>query len=267
MITLIISHVHVLREALAAALHRAEDHEAFAAASQETVDAVALEFPPGLVVVDVSHPEGMNLVASVRTRLPHVKVVVLATRERDEDFFAWAEIGISGYVGPDSSAGEILAALRRAQAGEVVCSPKLTALMLRRFTNGPNTRASRGGIHELTPREREVAGLLAQGLSNKRIARQMRIAVATAKNHVHSVLDKWAVSTRGEAAARYREHIQHGGERGGPVRAQPRASLAFELGGTAPQNSDARSGTPSPSAVAARLSPSHALPTARVRST
>ena len=266
MVTLIISQVHVLREALAAALHGAEDHEAFAAASQETVDVVAIEFPPSLVVVDVSHPEGMNLVAGIRTRLPDVKVVVLATRERDEDFFAWAEIGISGYVGPDISACEILAVVRRAQAGEVVCAPRLTALMLSRLANGPNTRASRGGIHELTPREREVAGLLAQGMSNKRIARQMCIAVATAKNHVHSVLDKWAVGTRGEAAACYRKQTQHVNQPRSPARAGPKASLAVELGGAAPYNCKARSDTPSLSAVAARVSPSHALPSGRVRS-
>jgi len=258
MVTLIISHVHLLREALAAALHGAEDNEAFTAASQETVEAVVLEFPPSLVVVDVSHPEGMTLVAAVRAHLPQVKVVVLATRERDEDFFAWAEIGISGYLGPDTSAREILAAVRRAKAGEVVCSPRLTALVLSRLTSSPNARAARGGIHELTRREREVAGLLAEGMSNKRIARQMRVAVSTAKNHVHSVLDKWNVCSRGEAAARYREQIRTDIEPGGPKFAASLASHASQPGSPAWQNSEARIGKRLSSTVASSKSLSHA---------
>ena len=259
MITLIISHVHVLREAMAAALHGAEDNEAFAAASQETVEAVALKFPPSLVLVDVSHPEGMSLVTWVRAYLPEVKVMVLATRERDEDFFAWAEIGISGYLGPDTSAREILDAVQRAEAGEVICSPRLTALMLTRLTGAPNGRTARGSIHELTCRELEVAGLLAEGMSNKGIARQMCVAVATAKNHVHSVLDKWNVRSRGEAAARYREQVQKNVERSGAEFAARRASRASEHGGFAWQNSGARTGTQSSLAVAASISPLRAI--------
>ncbi len=208
MIILVISHVHLLREALAAALHGAEDSEAFGASSHDTVETVTLEFPPGLVVVDASHPEGMTLVASVRASLPRVKVVVLATRERDHDFFAWAEIGISGYLGPDTSAREILAAVRRAEAGDVVCSPRLTALMLGRLAGGSNVRAAGSSIHELTVREGEVAELLAKGMSNKLIARQLRIAAPTAKNHVHNILGKWNVCSRGEAAAYHRDQMQ-----------------------------------------------------------
>lgn len=228
MVILIISHVHVLREALAAALHGTGDNEAFGASSRETVEAVALEFPPSLVVVDVSHPEGMPLVAAVRAYVPHVKVVVLATRERDEDLFAWAEVGISGYLGPDTSARETLAAVRRAEAGEVVCSPRLTALLLSRMASGLSIRAARGGVHELTVREREVAGLLADGLSNKLIARQLRIAVSTTKNHIHSILDKWNVCSRGEAAAHYRRQIRRDAEPSAAAHAG-RVSGAFLL--------------------------------------
>ena len=259
MITLIISHVHLLREALAAALHGTEDNETFAAASYETVEAVALEFPPSLVVVDVSHPEGMTLVAAVRAYVPQVKVVVLATRERDEDFFAWAEIGISGYLGPDTSAREIVAAVQRAEAGEFVCSARLTTLMLSRLASGRNVRATRGGIHELTCREREVAELLAQGMSNKRIARQMRIALSTAKNHIHSILDKWDVCSRGEAAACYRAQIQKDVEQSGPKFAGSRTGHVSQLGSSAPRDSEARAVKQSPSALTIGRPPSQGI--------
>ncbi len=208
MVILIISHIHLLREALAAALQGADDHEAFGASSHETVGTITVEFPPGLIIVDASHPQGTTLVAAVRAHLPQVKVVVLATRERDEDFLAWAESGISGYLGPDTSAREILAVVRRAKTGEVVCSPRLTALLLTRLSAGFSDRASWGSVHELTACERGIVEFLAMGLSNKRIARQLGVAVSTVKNHVHSILGKWNVSSRGEAAARYRQQAQ-----------------------------------------------------------
>jgi two-component system nitrate/nitrite response regulator NarL len=208
MVILFISHVHFLREALVEVLRGGEGIMAFGAFSRETADAVTAEFTPNLVVIDSSHPEAMALVSVVRTRLPKVSVVVLATRERDEDFLLWADIGISGYLGPDTSSRDLISTVRRAAAGEVVCPPRLTALLLNRFADRSSDRATRAGIHALTPREREIMELLADGLPNKLIARRLQVALPTVKNHVHSILDKWDVRSRGEAAARYRRKVQ-----------------------------------------------------------
>ena len=98
--------------------------------------------------------------------------------------------------------------VRRAGAGEVVCPPRLTALLLNRFADRSTDRTTRAGIHALTPREREIVELLADGLPNKLIARRLHVALPTVKNHVHSILDKWDVRSRGEAAARYRRKVQ-----------------------------------------------------------
>lgn len=208
MVILFISHVHFLREALIEVLRGGEGIMAFSAFSQDTTDAVIGEVTPDLVVVDSSHPEAMALVSVVRRRLPKISVVVLATRERDEDFLLWADIGISGYLGPDTSSRDLLSTVRRAGAGEVVCPPRLTALLLNRFADRSSDRTIRAGIHALTPREREIVELLADGLPNKLIARRLHVALPTVKNHVHSILDKWDVRSRGEAAARYRRKIQ-----------------------------------------------------------
>jgi len=208
MVVLFISHVHFLREALVEILRGEEGIMAFGAFSRETADAVTAEFTPDLVVIDSSHPEAMSLVGAVRSRLPRVGVVVLAMRERDEDFLLWADIGISGYLGPDTSSRDLISTVRRAATGEVVCPPRLTALLLNRFADRSNDRATRAGIHALTPREREIVELLADGLPNKLIARRLHVALPTVKNHVHSILDKWDVRSRGEAAARYRRKMQ-----------------------------------------------------------
>lgn len=215
MVVLFISHVHFLREAMATLLRLSGGIEVLGAFSQEGAEVITAEANPTLVMIDSSHPEARPIVTAVRARSPAIRVVVLSMRELDEDFLAWADTGICGYVGPESSARDLVSILRRAGAGEVVCPPRLTALLLNRYADRATSRTTRAGIHALTLREREVVELLADGLPNKLIARRLRVAVPTVKNHVHSILDKWDVRSRGEAAARYRQRIQEGPDRHG----------------------------------------------------
>jgi len=208
MVVLFISHVHFLREAVEMLLHKNDISAVRTASSKESAQAAVAEIKPNLVMIDSSHPEAMTIIASIRARAAAMPVVVMAMREQDEDFLAWADTGISGYVGPENSARDLVSTVRRAGAGEVVCPPRLTALLLNHYADRSTSRATRAGIHALTLREREVVELLADGLPNKLIARRLRVAVPTVKNHVHSILDKWDVRSRGEAAARYRQKIQ-----------------------------------------------------------
>ena len=207
---LLISQVRMLRDALVAALQGAHGNQACGAFSHDTVEAALAAFVPAVVVVDAAHPEGAALVATVRAHAPTASVVVLAAGEQDEEFLAWADVGISGYLGLDASAEDLLSAVRRVGAGEVTCPPRLTALLLNRFANRSNERADRAGVYSLTAREQEIAELLADGLSNKLIARRLSVALPTVKNHVHSILEKWDCRSRGEAAARYRRHDRDG---------------------------------------------------------
>ena len=235
MVTLFISHVHLLRESMVAALRSGEGNEPIGAWSRETVEAAVAEHAPTVVVVDASHPEATALVAAVRARHPAASVVVLAMHEADEEFLAWADIGISGYLGPDTSTFDLLSAVRRAGAGDVFCPPRLTALLMSRFADRSSERASRAGIFALTSREREIAELLAAGMSNKLIARRLQVAVPTVKNHVHSILEKWDVRSRGEAAAVYRDRVRGDAETGGTL-VQLRTGLASVAAGVAQRN-------------------------------
>ena len=210
MVVLIISYVHFLRDALTSAVRATNDIEVFGAYSRETAEAAAREAAPSLLIVDASHPEGAVLVAAVRAYVPNAGVIVLAMNDNDEDLLSWAKIGISGYLGPDASVHDLVSTVRRAGAGEVICSPRMAALLLNRGADRSYDRVSRAGVHALTSREREIAGLLADGLSNKLIARRLQVALPTVKNHVHSILDKWDVRSRGEAAARYRQESRDG---------------------------------------------------------
>lgn len=240
MIVLVVSHAHFLRDALITTLRSDGDINAIGAFSYETVEAAATECTPNLVIVESSHPEGMELVAQIRARFPKLAVVVLSMRELDQEFLTWADIGISGYLGPDTSANHLVSTVRRAAAGDVVCPPRLTALLLNGFADRSNERISRAGIHALTAREREIAELLAEGMSNKLIARRLNVALPTVKNHVHSILDKWDVRSRGEAAARFRQRNPQNVE---PNTAKPtaaRASHISQMGGLTYRNGEGR---------------------------
>jgi hypothetical protein len=105
----------------------------------------------------------------------------LASGPCDEDFLAWADIGISGYLGPDSSAHDLLSAARRIGVGEVACPPRLTTLLLSGMAVRSGERSTRSNIFALAAREREIAELLADGLSNKLIARRLQVALPTVK--------------------------------------------------------------------------------------
>ncbi len=232
-----ISHVQFLRDALVATLQNSNGNRACGASSRETVEAALVAFAPSMIIVDASHPDGTALVATVRASLPKVSVVVLTTGERDEEFLAWADLGISGYLGPDTSVGDLLSAVRRVEMGEVVCPARLTALLLNRFANRSNSeRVDRAGIFTLTAREREIAELLADGLSNKLIARRLQLALATVKNHVHSILEKWDCRSRGEAAARYRKQGSDDAKPNGGKPVELRASQAPAVNGATLRN-------------------------------
>jgi len=245
MVILFISVVRLLQEVLAAALQEGGKTQEHSATSRETVEAAVLEFAPDLVIVDALHPEAVTLVAAVRTLLPKVRVVVLATHDQDEDFLAWADIGISGYLGPDTSGSDLVATVRRVAAGEVACPPRLAAVLLGRFADRSAERAPRAGIFALTAREREIAELLADGLSNKLIARRLEVALPTVKNHVHSILDKWDLRNRGEAAARYRRKLDEDAGLGGGNLVKREAGRASPTISSAPRNGLLQNGMPS----------------------
>ncbi len=223
----------MLRDALVAALQGTHGDRACGAFSHDTVDAALAMFAPALVVVDAAHPEGAALVVAVRAQAPGARVVVLAAGGRDEEFLAWADVGISGYLGLNASAADLLSAVRRVGAGEVACPPRLTALLLNRFAGRSHGRTERAGLFSLTAHEQEIAELLADGLSNKLIARHLSVALPTVKNHVHSILEKWECRSRGKAAARYRRQNQSNAKPGSGTVVALRTGQAPATGGTA----------------------------------
>ena len=156
---------------------------------------------PDVVVVDMAVPEALALIRDLRQERPAASVVAFAVNEVTSDIIRCAEAGAASYVTADASLDDLVAAIRRTVAGELMCTPRIAGEMFRRL--GLSRPAHPDLSYPfLTSREHEVLDHIGKGLSNKEIGQQMCLAVSTVKNHVHHLLAKLGVRTRAEAAAR-----------------------------------------------------------------
>lgn len=127
----------------------------------------------------------------------HSKVLVLTTFREEELVLGALDAGASGFLLKDSDPAELLSAIARIHRGEGVLDPKVTPMVLRHIAHagagaGHDTghRAAQAELPEFTPREREILGLVCEGLSNDEIARRLFVATTTVKTHVKSLLTK-----------------------------------------------------------------------------
>lgn len=153
-----------------------------------------------VVVLDASH-EGALASLRAATASAGAPVVVIGVSGDEEQILAYAEAGVIGFVEREATLEELVRAIEHAARGDAWCSPRVTAAVLQRLA----ALAGRGAATvepSLTSRERQIVQLIAEGLSNKEIARRLYIELATVKNHVHNILEKLQVNRRDEAVAR-----------------------------------------------------------------
>jgi DNA-binding NarL/FixJ family response regulator len=183
--------------------------------------ALAREHAPDVVLMDVHMPEVDGVTATRLivgdTRLAGTRVVVLTTFDDDETVFAALRAGASGFLVKDVEPDELLQAVRVVARGDALLSPSVTRAVIATFTDGgrpPGLRAPRAadsgapppGLASLTEREREVVALVASGLSNDEIARQLVISPLTAKTHVSRAMTKLNARDRAQLVVMAYEH-------------------------------------------------------------
>ncbi|HEU0300159.1 MAG TPA: response regulator transcription factor [Longimicrobium sp.] len=205
---MVAASVRLYRDGLAHSLGAVMQVVAQTADAQATLRE-ARRLAPDVVLLDVSLGDALALVHALAEAAPGVRVVAFAVDDaHDQQVLACAEAGVAGWVGRDASAEEVVDAVLRAARGELLCSARTAALLTRRLAAlARERRAPAPAPVQLTPREAQIGELLSRGLSNKHIARTLGLRLATVKNHVHNILEKLEVHTRGEAGARLRDSI------------------------------------------------------------
>ncbi|MEU0938152.1 MULTISPECIES: response regulator transcription factor [unclassified Embleya] len=157
---------------------------------------------PSVLLLDLATPDSIAAIRAIRHGSPETRLIALGVDEARDDVITAAEAGVAGFIGLEYSVLETAAAIVGVVRGEASCSPRIAALLLQRVQS-PAIGAQRGvpALPEtLTAREREILFLMAEGMSNHEIARQLSIGLSTVKTHVHAVLRKLGVPHR-EAAA------------------------------------------------------------------
>jgi len=192
--------VRLYREGLATAL-AAQAHVRIDRSVGTLADAHAavLDLQPDVLIVDVSLEDACGMIRAIRQGGCRCRILAFAVREDIATILDYAEAGADGFVTANGSIAELIEAIEKTAVGELMCSPRIAAQLLRHAAR-PTDAGSPGAI-ELTGREEQVYSLLRQGLSNKEIASALGIAEATVKNHVHHVLEKLHVATRAQAVA------------------------------------------------------------------
>jgi DNA-binding NarL/FixJ family response regulator len=188
----------VLREATAELIDHQPDMQVVGQAGTgvETV-ALARERCPDVIVMDIAMPrmDGLAATRQIAADCPAVRVLVLTAHEDEEHVIPLLEAGATGYLPKTIGLNELLEAIRATGRGESVLPPAVASVVVRHLA-GETPSAPQD---ELTPREMQVLHLLAEGQSNRQIARHLSLSVRTVEAHLTHIYAKLGVSSRTEA--------------------------------------------------------------------
>ncbi|GAC1447534.1 MAG: response regulator transcription factor [Ktedonobacterales bacterium] len=158
---------------------------------------------PDLALIDVRMPglNGLATTTAIKRENPAISVIIVTMYDNPEYVLEALKAGAAGYVLKDASRRELLTAVRRVLHGESILNSELATRLLQRVSHDAPYQVP-APIEQLTLREREVLGLLAQGQTNREIAYRLIVSVGTVKIHVEHIIAKLGVSDRTQAAVR-----------------------------------------------------------------
>lgn len=160
-----------------------------------------LELDPDILVLDPAMPDSRSVTRLVFDSKMRVRVIVVGLGQTESEVVLWARQGAAAFVTRESDLDELVETIRAVARGEWSCSPTAMRALLRHMARQARGFARPKRVSYLTQRESEVSELVGRGLSNKEIASELGITVATVKNHVHNILTKLDLRRRGEVAA------------------------------------------------------------------
>jgi DNA-binding NarL/FixJ family response regulator len=207
LLTILIADDHpVFRKGLRALLASMPTVElAGEATSGEEAIQLAEQLQPDVVLMDLQMPGGGGLEAirQIIQTSPHIRILVVTMFQDDDSVFAALRAGARGYVLKDMSDEEITRAILAVGSGEAIFSPAIAERMMKFFSARPALPIEI--FPELTESERNVLALMAQGVNNEEIARQLSFSNKTVRNYVSNIFSKLQVADRAQAIVKARE--------------------------------------------------------------
>ncbi|MBE2198727.1 MAG: response regulator transcription factor [Anaerolinea sp.] len=205
---LVVDDHKLFREGLAALLNAAAETAVVgeAATGQEAI-AQAAAVTPDVVLMDIQMPD-MNGIEATRRILadyPQTGVIMLTMLEDDDSLFAAMSAGARGYILKGADKAEVLRTVTAVAEGQALFGPAIASRLTHFFQRGDGQETAVTPFPDLTDREREVLGLITQGMSNNDIAVRLHISGKTVSNHISSIFNKLHVASRAEAIVKAQE--------------------------------------------------------------
>jgi len=163
---------------------------------------LALKIEPDLILMDLNMPEmdGIETLRKLREHNISSRIIMFTVSDQEDDVVAALRAGADGYLLKDMEPEDMIAQLHQAAVGKLVISDRLTTLLAEALRSNKPQKSSRPDYDSLTPREKDILKLIAEGLSNKMIGRKLDISDGTVKVHVKHLLKKLNLRSRVEVA-------------------------------------------------------------------
>jgi len=194
----------LVREGITALLSQLPDLKVVAGASSADT-AVFREAKPQVVLLDLGLQSGdsLRLAVQVKVDFPDSKVIVMDLLPVHEDIMDFVNAGVSGFIMKDATVDDLVSTIRSVAGGAHVLPPQMTSSLFSQIAKDAIAKGRPEVLDSvrMTPREREVINLIAEGLGNKEIAARINVATHTVKSHVRNIMEKLTLHTRLQIAA------------------------------------------------------------------
>lgn len=200
MVRILIADDHTIVRSGVRLLLSAEPGIEVVAEARDGVEALQLVevLQPDIVLMDIAMPglDGLAATREIKTRWPHIQVLILTMHRQDDYFFETLRAGASGYILKGAETSELLNAVRVVSRGEVFLYPTMAQRLVKEYL----TRMDDSALPEsaLSAREKEILRLIAEGYSNQEIAEKLVISPSTVHTHRGNLMNKLGLSTRHE---------------------------------------------------------------------
>lgn len=193
----------LVREGVAALLNQFSDLQVVAWESSDAALQSGVASQVLLLDLGLRSGDSLRVAQRVKKEFPDSKVIVLDLLPAHEDIIEFVNAGVSGFIMKDATLDDLVKAIRSVAAGVQVLPPQMTTTLFSQIAREAvaNGRPETLESVRMTPRERDVINLIAEGLANKEIAARLNIATHTVKSHVRNVMEKLMLHTRLQIAA------------------------------------------------------------------